>query len=111
MNKRYGFFFRKTIVQEDSDFVNNILEITLPSLEVPQEVIKDVIDKELETFAKPVINNTAYVYAIDIKDTNDGSTDLPKTVNLISRDSNGKNTKLFETATVVIKDLNENKND
>jgi hypothetical protein len=107
MIKRYGFFFRKTIVQEDSDFVNNILEIKSPSLELTQ----DVIDKELETFAKPVINNTAYVYAIDIKDTNDGSTDLPKTVNLISRDSNGKNTKLFETATVVIKDLNENKND
>ena len=99
MSKRYGFFFRKTIVQEDSDFVNNIIEIKSSSLEVDQ----DVIDKALESYAKPVINNTAYVYAIDIKDTNNGS----ETTNLISRDSNGTNKKLLETATVVIKQKDE----
>lgn len=103
MSKRYGFFFRKTIVQEDSDFVNNIIEIELS----PSDVTQEKINEALESYAKPVINNTAYVYAIDIKDTNDGS----ETVNLISRDSNGNNTKLLETATVVIKDLNKNEND
>ena len=100
MNKRYGFFFRKTIVQEDSDFVNNILEIKSPSL----EVTPGAIDAALADYDKPVINNTAYVYAIDIIDSDD---ELSKTVNLISRDSNGVNKKLLETATVVIKQKDE----
>ena len=56
MSKRYGFFFRKTIVQEDSDFVNNIIEIELS----PSDVTQEKINEALESYAKPVINNTAY---------------------------------------------------
>lgn len=92
MIKRYGFFFRKTIVQEDSEFVNNMINIESDSSEDINDALSD--------YPIPVLANTAAVYAVDIAD---GSNVL-----LISRDSNGNNTKLFETADVVIKNLNEN---
>ena len=91
MIKRYGFFFRKTIVQEDSDFVNNIIKIDSDS--------PDDINDALSGYPIPVLTNTAAVYAVDIAK---GSNVL-----LISRDSDGNNTNLLPTATVVIKDLND----
>jgi hypothetical protein len=91
MNKRYGFFFRKTIVQEDSDFVNNIINIDSDS---PEN-----INDALSGYPIPVLANTAAVYAVDIANSSN--------VLLISRDSNGVNEKLFETATVVIKQKDE----
>lgn len=98
MIKRYGFFFRKTIAQEDSDFVNNIINIESDS---PED-----INDALSYYPTPVLANTAAVYAVDIVDIADDSN--VSNVLLISRDSNGNNTKLFETADVVIKNLNEN---